>query len=414
MTRNFWLLTVGQAVNILGTSFGTLAQGWVVYGLTGSKLAMGSLYLAAMLPEIALRLLGAPMVDRWNRVRLMVALDTIQTITYGVLPVLVLSGRLQLWQLYAFAMLAGAARALYTPTYMALIPGLVPPEQLIRANSVGQSVVSGISMVGPALAGLLVAVTGPVPALAIDAVSYGLSALVLFSLPRALGTVQQAPVRRDGYLAQVTEGFRFFWQMPSLLVLVLSVAILNLGTAAVTSLAVPLVAELLKGGAREVGLFSSAMPVGVFLGTVAVGWFGAVKRRSVFLMTCVLLIGVATGATSLTGGHLLWAIGLWGLAGVGIGLFNPVSAAIYHQVVPDQLRGRVQAVRLTLAWGAMPLGGFLGGLVSTRAGFPTMLAWVGIQTVAVAVIALLLPVTRTIDGDLTPPAARKCCVEQLA
>lgn len=413
MNRNFWLLTGGQAVSMLGSGFGQIAMAWLVYDLTGSKLAMGTLFLLTMVPETLLRLLGAPLVDRFNRLYLLRAMDLIQMVLYAVPPLIALTGQLQLWHLYAFAVVAGLTRALHAPAYFALVPNIVPKESLVRANSFAQSLTTGINMLGPILAGVLVATVGAMPALIIDSASYGLSALAMIILPAALGDVERQANTGAGYLTQLTDGIKFYRTAPALLTVMMAVAASNFATSATNNMMVPFVREQLNGGADAVGWITSAMTGGVLLGGLLIGWLGEPKRRRIGLLLPGIVGGVAVVSLSLLGeGQVLPAMLLIGLNGLQIGYFNPQNSALYQRMVPDNLRGRVMAVRLTLAWGIMPFASFLGSLVAEQTSLPTMHLTFGLVPLAVGLIFLRSRSLQALEPGAEasperPPAAAK-------
>jgi MFS family permease len=391
MNRNFWVLTIGQTLNILGSNFGQMAQAVLVYDLTGSKLAMGTILLLSMGTETLLRLLGSPLIDRFNRVRLLRAMEGAQTLIYVVPPLLASVGLLQIWHLYLFAIVAGLIGALHAPAYFALVPSLVEPDQLVRANSLSQTLTSAAGLIGPALAGLLIAAVGPVPALCIDVASYAVSALGLLLLPASLGEVKRQPVQTGAsYVGQLVEGVRFYRTVPLLVLALAGAAAINLSLAASNAMLLPLVQERLGMDVAAVGALSSSLSAGIMLGGLVMGWIGQVKRRILALMTPLFASGLAVMALALLGrGQLLLALAAYGVLGLGIGLYVPQTGALYQQLVPDELRGRVMSVRLTVAWGALPLGAALGAVVADWAGLGAMLVGFGLVPVLIAAYALL-------------------------
>lgn len=390
MNRNFWILTVGETLSILGSNFGQMAQAVLVYNLTGSKLAMGTILLLSMGAETLLRLVGSPLIDRFNRVGLMRVLAVLMTLTYAAPPVLAYFGLLQVFHLYLFAVVAGLTSALYAPAYFALVPSIVKGEALVRANSISQTFTSVAGLLGPVLAGLLIAALGPVPALTIDAISYGVGTVSLFLLPAALGQVtKRLAASGDGYLKQLTDGVSFYRSVPILILALVGAALMNFSLSAGSAMLVPLVRERLGMDVAAVGALSSALSGGMLLGGVVIGWIGQVKNRILAMMAPLAGSGVALIALGLVGrGQLIPAIIAWGVVGLGIGMYNPQSGALYQRLVPDELRGRVMSVRLTVAWGASPLGASLGSIVAAWAGLPVMFIAFGLVTILLAGFAL--------------------------
>lgn len=390
MNRNFWILTVGETLNILGSNFGQMAQAVLVYNLTGSKLAMGSILLLSMGAETILRLLGSPLIDRFNRVGLMRLLMVLMTVTYAAPPLLAHLGLLQVFHLYIFAVVAGLTSALYAPAYFAVVPSIVQGEALVRANSISQTVTSIAGLVGPALAGLLIAALGPEPALTIDAVSYGVATISLFLLPAAIGRVVQRPATKgESYFGQLAAGVRFYRSVPILILALAGAALMNFTLSAGSAMLVPFVQERLSMDVAAVGALSSAFSGGMLLGGLLIGWIGQAKNRILSMMAPLAGSGLAMVIFGLLGhGQLIPAMIAWGAVGLGIGMYNPQSGALYQRLVPDELRGRVMSVRLTVAWGASPLGASLGSIVAAWAGLPVMFLAFGLLTILLAGFAL--------------------------
>jgi MFS family permease len=288
MNRNFWILTVGETLSILGSNFGQMAQAVLVYNLTGSKLAMGTILLLSMGVETLVRLLGAPLIDRFNRIGLMRVLMLVMTLTYAAPPVLAYIGLLQVAHLYLFAVATGLTSALYAPAYFALVPSIVKGEALVRANSVSQSLTSIAGLVGPAVAGLLIAALGPVPALTIDAISYGVATFSLFLLPAVIGRGEKRPATvSEGYLEQLASGIRFYGSAPVLILALAGAALMNFSLSAGSAMLVPFVRERLGMDVAAVGALSSALSGGMLLGGVVIGWIGQVKNRILAMLEAV-------------------------------------------------------------------------------------------------------------------------------
>jgi MFS family permease len=403
VNRWFWLFLVGQAQSTLGDAFANVAMGWLVYDLTHSLVAMGSLYAVGLIPEIIIRLVGAPLVDRFNRSRFMALLDLIRFVAYGIPPLLALTGHLSLWHLYALSAVAGMARSLFWPAYAALVPSLVEEPQLMRANSLIEGTTQVMLLGGPAIAGFVVAHLGGHLALTLNAVTFAISGLTLGLLPAAVGVPKGQPKKSSRYLTQLLEGFQFFRRAPALQVLLLMIATANMGDIAVQSLLVPYVREQLGAGATTVGVITSALAVGGVVGTAIMTAVGTVKRRRALVAGSLAAAGLAwVGLSLVQPGQAYVAVALQALVGLAATAYGITSHYIYQQLVPDYLRGRVQAIRMVIAWSASPLGGFLGGLLAARAGIPATFLTAGLLLATVCMLAFFTPALRGIDGELAP------------
>lgn len=397
--RNFLLLWVGQGVSVLGDFFGNAALSLLVYELTGSKVAMGSLWLAFLLPMLPIRLLAGPLLDRLPRRPLLIAADMVRAAAFIAPVALFLLGRLQIWHLFATAAASGVAMGFFQPVVMAFVPSLVPREQFTRANAAIEGARAAMSLLGPAVGAAVVAGAGPLTALAVNSVAVAASALLLLFMRLPAG--RPGPARGASFVRELAAGYRFFGRHPELLWLAGTVAFLNLGSSAVMAQLLPYVVERLGSDVVGMGLIQSSFAAGLLLGTAACGALGEMQQRRLFTMGALVVAGVLIAALALVD-RLYMAMLLHGLAGVAVPFFNINSQAIYQVLVPDALRGRVFALRLVLAQGSLPLGAFLGGVVAESWGLTPMLLAAGLLPAALAVRAYFHPTLRQIDGNLQP------------
>jgi len=401
MRRSFWVLLVGQAISSLGDAFGAIAIGWLVYELTGSKLAMGALFVASLIPEVLMLMFGGPLIDRLNRLRLMAWTDLIRMVVYATPPLLAMTGHLSLWHLYGLSIIGGAAGGLFAPSLMALLPSVVPEKQLMRANAIFNGAWQLMMLIGPGVAGVVVAIAGSQTALAVDAASFAVSGLTLFLVPAALGAAKR--VAGVGYLSQLAAGFRFFGRAPALLLLMLLTSVYNMCVTAVLSLFIPFVRDQLGAGPEVVGGLQSAVSVGFLAATAGLTFLGDFRYRRPVLLTAMVVGGACVAGLGLMGqGQAAGALGFCVIAGLMQAAFITTSTSLFQRMVAPALRGRVMSVRMLLVRGASPVGAFFGAVAAEYVGMPAMFLVAGLVPAALALAAFLIPVLRQLDGDLTP------------
>jgi MFS family permease len=406
----FYFLLGAQTISALGDAFGLIAMEWLVYELTGSKLAMGTLALMSGVSEILCRLLGAPLIDRVNRVRLMVLLDIVRALAFALPVVLGALGHLQLWHLFVTALLSGSCSALFGPASMAVLPSLVQGEKLVRAHSFSDMAVNGSYLLGPTLAGVLIALHGAQSALAVDAVSFLLSAALLFLLPKErfipkarLAQPTPALEKSSGlsrYLRDMGQGIQFFKNAPALFIILCFASVSNMSGVAVWTMMVPYVQEHLAVDAAKFGLLGTANAVGMISGAFLVGVIGDVQRRRLPMLGSVLVRGCLVAAMGLTGSYwvLLALVFSTGLTGPFFGSF---SSSLFGRLVPEELRGRVQSIRMLVGGCLQPAGGFAGSLVATSLGMPVLFLLAGLTPALMACGGFFLPALMGIVGDLS-------------
>ncbi|WP_084484056.1 MFS transporter [Nocardia anaemiae] len=191
--RDFRLLFVGQTVSMAGDAPAVLAITFVVLQIGGSPAALGGVLAARFLPLTGLLLLGGVLADRFPRRELMIAADLTRAASQAVLAVLLVFGAAQLWQIMALQAIYGAAQALFTPALGGIVAQLVPVESLRAANALVAMSSSLLRIAGPALGAVLIAAAGLGAAVAVDAVTFLISAIVLFGVHRPAATERRTP-----------------------------------------------------------------------------------------------------------------------------------------------------------------------------------------------------------------------------
>lgn len=399
--RGFALLLTGQAVSVLGDFFGIAAQSVLVYRLTGSKVAMGTLWLCHFLPMVLFRLVSGPLLDRVDRRRLLMAAEWTRVVVFAAPALLYFAGLLRVWHLFGFALVTGTAEAVFFPVLMALVPDLVPERQLARANALIEGSRNVVSLVGPALGAVFVQLFGPGPALVLDAGSFAASA---FSI-QLLRLPAHRPEHRGGeepFLKRLAAGYRFFRVREELLWVAGALAVVNAAQAATFAQLLPYATEQLGTNVAGMGMLESAIALGALLGTFAAGLCGDIRWRSLSLLGSLALSGLflmAMGWTERFSVGLLLAAG-FGAAGP---FFNIVYMTLYQRLVPAHLRARVFALRMVFATAAMPLGSFLGGVVAEAWGLRALFVLAGLVSALSAGVVYVHPRLRRIDGDLALP-----------
>jgi hypothetical protein len=384
--REFRLLFIAQAVSGLGDRTVPIALAFAVLELGGSATAVGLVLTARMLPLTATLLVGGVVADRISRRTVMVAADTARFLTQGLLAVLLIAGVAELWTVALLVGLTGAAGGFSYPAATGLLPAVVPADQLQEANGLRATVLSAGEIAGPAVAGMLIAAVGPGWALAIDAVSFGISAALL-----ALMRVPPAARAATSFLVDLREGWDVFRSLTWVWAFVVAVSLGNLLWSAWTVLG-PVLAERELGGAAAWGLVLSALGAG----TVAGGLIALRARPS-----RPLLLGGATFAlfalppaflaAGLPAGVV--AAGAFG-AGLAMMLGNTIWESTMQRHVPAASLSRVSAYDWFGALAASALGMIVWGPIAEWVGFSTAL-WASAGAIVLTTLGLVsIPAVR--------------------
>ncbi len=362
LSNEFWKFWLGQTISNLGTSFTQFALPLLVFKLTGSALNLAITTAATFLPYLLFGLVIGAWVDRVDRKKLMIATDIARAAVIASIPLLASMDRLSVEWIYVVSFLSTTLSICFSSAEFAAIPSLVPKnnaDAMVSANGRIQASYSAAAVIGPLLAGALVAFISIPLLLLVDAASFLLSALSLaiirlsFNLnePRA-----QSSIRED-----VVEGLRYVLSHPVLRNISAMMALVNLvGTTAFAQL-VYFGKERLHATDSEIGLLFAADSLGVVVLSLAAGPLRKRWRFSTVALGALMLSGALTIVFAAV--PVYWiALPLWGLiSGLGI-LFNINTGSLRQAIVPNHLLGRVISIAMVLAWSANPIGAVLGGL----------------------------------------------------
>jgi MFS family permease len=398
--RDFRLLAVSQGISSVGDLVGVTALPLLVLQLTGSAVALGVVLAIQALTDFAFGLFAGALADRGDRKRMMVGADVGRAVLTALIPVSAIAGGPTMAIIVAVAAPLSVFRSLFRAGYISSLPNLVGRSHLARANGLLESIYSSSVIIGPVIAGFLSAAIGPGPTLAIDAASFGVSAIGLFLMTTDLHAPLDRP--RSHILADVREGIAFVVRHP---VLRSAVLLFGLYSAVVAPLIVAIAVRITLdlGQSEEVfGIVVASFGFGAVAGALVVARLG--RRANVVL---VLLGGIAfTGLTilGLAAFDAVAAMVLFTLlGGLSETLVSVTYVTLRTAASPDALLGRIGSTARVFSLGVQPIGLLAGGLLIDSIGGTSTIAVIG---VAACVLALAFaPVRALRHASLSPAQA---------
>lgn len=364
--RNFQLFFGGQLISLIGTWMDNVAEAWLVYRLTGSSFLLGTVAFAGQIPVFLLAPLGGMAADRWNRRRIVIATQTLSMIQAGILAALTLSHRITVWEVIVLAASMGAVNAFDIPARQAFLVEMVGREDLMNAIALNSSMFNGARVIGPAVAGILVASIGEGWCFFANSVSYiavitGLLLMHVEPLRRAIS--------KETPFENIVEGFRFVHRSGLIRALMMLIGVVSF-VAVPYSVLMPIFADrILHGGARGLGILMGAAGVGALLGALTLA-----ARRGVHGLGRVVAYAAAGFGFSLilfSFSRSFWlSVALLIPVGYGVMLQMSSSNTLIQAMVPDHLRGRAMAVYTMMFMGMAPMGALFAGAMADRVGAP--------------------------------------------
>ena len=384
----------GQGISLIGTWMQTIAQGWLVYTLSGSGTALGLVVALQMVPVLFLAPYAGVIADRVDKRRMIIAVQAVMGVLALALGLLTVTGVVQLWEVFVLAALLGVATAFDNPTRQAFVMELVGPDHVRNAVTLNSVLVNAARAVGPAMAGILIATVGVSICFLVNAGSYLAVIASLLLLDRsALRPSLPAPRARG----QLREGLRYVASTPALAVPLAMMAVIG-ALAYEFQVVLPIIArETFGGGAEDYGFMTAAMGIGAVVGGLVVAGSGRTGTRAVIIAGYGFGIAILLAAAAPSLPLELAALTVVGAASV---TFLAVGNSTLQLAARPDMRGRVMSLWAVAFLGTTPLGGPIAGYVSETAGGRAGLLMGGVACIlaAAAGSAILSPRGRSALG----------------
>jgi MFS family permease len=394
--RDFALLWTGMTVSLIGDGILLVALAWQSYELSGSPSTLGWIAAAYVAPMVVVLVGGGVLTDRFERRKLMIVADLIRVVSVGAIGALAVAHDLRLWELGVLAALTGVGDALFAPAFGSIVPEIVPRELLVEANSLDQFVRPVSNVIGPALAGVLIAGAGVGTAFVVDAATFVVSTCTALRLtPRPFHHGGDRSARRE-----FKEGLAFVRARTWLWATLLVSAVVMVGPAARYVLLPALVKQDLHASASALGLVYGSVAVGSIVAAFVYGQLG-LMRRYVLAMYASWALALLIIAGYGIAGNVVQLVALGFVAGLGIAYGQATWGTMLHRLVPREVLGRVSGLDWLFGTSLMPMWFVAIGFVADGVGVRATLVVSGL---AGGILTLVLPflVPRICDPEREP------------
>lgn len=388
----FLFIWLGNAISELGGAFGTFCNSILIFQLTGSSMALGSMWLLYFIPSLILQLFIGPFIDRWSRKWMMIVSQWARALVFLVPLLAFTSGDLQPWHIYTVQIIVGLITPLYVPANQAITPSIVSKNQLSTANAYIDGMVRLMTFLAPITGGIVIEYMGVLPTLTLVCVLLSTSGTLLLFIKEKRETLKV----RSTWLEDFCEGISFFFKQRIIVWLGVFLAFVQFGVGVTMVTTLPYITINLSGSYADYGYFMAAFPIGYVIGTLLVGKIRLKSRR--WLMLGSLAIGGLTFIWLFFNQSIALAIPTEIIAGIAMAFFSVHNITICQQTVPNHLMGKIFSVRLLIVRGAMPLGVLTGGLLSEILGIRPLYLLIGSIICAVSLIGILHPYFKFLDS----------------
>ncbi|MBZ5729059.1 MAG: MFS transporter [Acidobacteriia bacterium] len=378
--RNFQLFFGGQLISLVGTWMQNVAQAWLVYRITGSEVLLGAVGFSGQIPVFLFSPLGGIVADRYSRRRVVIATQTASMLLAFALAALTISGAVRIWHVFALSALLGVVNAFDIPARQSFIVDMVGRADLMNAIALNSSMFNASRIVGPAIAGILVATIGEGWCFFANAVSYiaVIAGLLLMHVAR-----HERLTEAGSPLSHIIEGFRFVIQNPPIHALLMLLGVVSL-TGMPYAVLMPIFADrILHGGARAMGWLMGASGVGALAAALLLAGRQNLRGLGTWVAAAACAFGVVLVAFSFS--RIFWlSAALLVPLGFSMMIQMGSSNTLIQSMSPDRLRGRVMSVYSMMFMGMAPIGSLLAGAAAGKLGAPLTVASGGIICMAAA------------------------------
>lgn len=387
--RNYRLFFAGQSVSLVGTWLTRMAMSWLVYRLSGSALLLGVVGFCGQIPALLLSPFAGVLVDRWNRHRVLVVTQVLAMGQSLALAALALSGVIAVWHVVALSVLQGFINAFDIPARQSLVVELVEDRaDLPNAIALNSTMFNAARLIGPSVAGALIAWVGEGGCFLVDGVSY-LAVIGSLLMMRIERSPRAEPPKH--LLTELREGYTYAFHFPPIRALLLLLAMVSLMGLPFAVLMPVMASKVLGGGPNTLGFLLAASGLGALVGSGYLASRRTVQGFGRVIALTAALFGVGLVAFALSR-HVV--LSLLALVVVGYGMMVSLAASntLLQTIVEERMRGRLMSFYAMAFLGTAPFGSLLAGTLAARIGAPMTIALGGgVSVVAAAWFHAKLP-----------------------
>ena len=359
--RKLWVATT---LSLFGDFFNYIAMAWLVLQLTGSSLALGSVLVVQALPRAVLMVVGGALADRLSPRLTMLGSMGLRAVVVAPLAALVLTGRAQMWEIYAVAAVFGIVDAFFMPARGSILPNVVADHELEPGNAVLNVTGQASVILGPVLGGLIVAVLGIGWAFAGDATCFVIGFLFILWLPTAARAATGAKHPDGGLGGQIAAGIRYAWAEMGIRVTLIVIAVVDFAANGALGVGLPtLVHGRFGAGAEGLGILLGAWGVGATAGALGAGFVPPPKRFGWLIVFICAWLGVGFVGVGLVP-SLVPAALLMGFTGVGTGVTNTYAVSWLQRRTDPAMQGRVMSLVMLASMGLTPIAYAASGVIA--------------------------------------------------
>lgn len=395
--RDFRLLWIGQLISIIGTQMQIVAINWHIYILTNSAIALGLIGLTRFLPIVVFSLIGGSVADVFNRKKIMLIMQISLAFFAFVLAITTFTNSINPIIIYSITALSAIATSFDTPSRQAFIPGLVDKKHLTSAMSLNVIMFQISTIVGPVLAGLLIAKYSVFPIYAINGLSF-IAVIISIILIKTRGSMEDNQAVLS--ISSIKEGIAFVKSRT----IIWSTMVLDFFSTFFSSVSAlfPIFAkDILHVGPQGLGLMYAAPSIGAVIAGFVIAHMGTLSKQGKILLVAIVFFAIGTIIFGLSKSFILSLLALL-IVGAGDSVSSIIRNTVRQLATPNYIRGRMTSINMIFFMGGPQLGEFQAGFLAAFIGAPLAVAIGGLGTLAVVgIMAYTVPILRRYNNHHT-------------
>ena len=374
-SRNYRLFFAGQGLSLVGSWMTQVATVWVVYQLTNSSWLLGIVGFTSQIPHLILLPFAGVLADRWNRHQVIVWTQILSMIQSLTLAVLALTGVVDIWHLIGLSLFQGIVNAFDAPARQAFVPEMIErKEDLANAIALNAAMFNGARLIGPAVAGVVLATVGAGVCFLIDGISYIAVIIALLAMKLKPKTIK--PISGNA-LQRLKEGFAYTFGFPPIRAIILLLALVSFWGMQYTVLVPIFATKILNGGADALGYLMAASGIGALFGAVYLSTRKSIVGIGKIIAYSPALMGMAIVGFAVS--RVMWfSLLMMLLSGLGFILQFASSNTFIQTIVEDDKRARVLSIYTMAFFGVIPFGNLFAGGLANYIGAPNTLILSGV------------------------------------
>ncbi|MCB2296239.1 MFS transporter [Clostridium tagluense] len=389
--KSYVTLVFANIISRFGDSLDSIAFGWMVYILTGSKLLLGTLLAVNVVPNILFSVFAGVLVDRLKKKSVLIVGYIGRGIMVSIVAFLFMTKSLRPWHLFIFTFISSTFESFTSPAQSSILPLLLPKELFLAANAISTSAYKFAELIGLGAAAAIITVFGISGAFFIDGATFFIAAILILFIKVKNDISSIVKLTLNSYFAELKEGFSFIKNNKLLRTIIILFALINLCLSPVGVILPAFVKENLKSGVEMQSVLGISLTVGMILGGFLVAQFGSHFKISTFIILGFFSLGINYALLYIPGNVItntniscILASVLFGLIGLAVPVISSPVSTYFLNVTPREILGRVSAVVGMVSMCALPLGSATSGVVSEYISISVLFGTMGIIIILIS------------------------------